>query len=99
MDCAMSIVGIVHFKGRKCGTVDLSIHFLAPLRFGAFAVDCHATRRTRGMVYAEAGILDARGRLVARGIGIVSRADESDKEREQGGREDGIWHSPDGLLR
>ncbi len=97
IDCAVSATGITHFRGRKSGTVELSVHFLAPLAFAAFTVECVATRKTRSLLFAEARILDRRGRLCARGVGIVATAQESARELAQAERSDGVWHQPDGL--
>ncbi|WP_143189287.1 hotdog domain-containing protein [Paraburkholderia lycopersici] len=71
MDCAMSIAGILHFRGRTCGTVQLSLHFMKPVRCKAQMVECHAVRRASGVVFLEARLLESDQRCAVMATGMV----------------------------
>lgn len=95
MDCAMSVAGILHFKGRTCGTVQLSIQFMKPVRAPAPTVECYAVRKSPGMVFLEAHLLDAAGRSSVTASGVVGLA--SLRNGTDAGAQDANWLAPDGL--
>ena len=95
MDCAMSVAGILHFKGRTCGTVQISIQFMKPVRSPEPVVACYAVRKSPGMVFLEARLLDAAGRSSAMASGIVGLA--SLRNGSESGEQDANWLEPAGL--
>jgi uncharacterized protein (TIGR00369 family) len=52
-------------------TIDLAVHYLAPVVREAVVVEGIVTRRGRGIVFVEASVTTAGGALVARSIGAV----------------------------
>ncbi|CAM2171593.1 PaaI family thioesterase [Paraburkholderia sacchari] len=95
MDCAMSIAGILHFRGRTCGTVQLSIQFMKPVRCMAPVVECHAVRRASGVVFLEAKLLEANHRCAVMATGIVGVTRVAGQDARGDGREN--WHAPAGV--
>ncbi|NRR30619.1 PaaI family thioesterase [Oxalobacteraceae bacterium] len=96
MDCAMSVAGILHFKGRTCGTVQLSIQFMKPVRMAEPVLECYAVRKAPGMVFLEAHLLDAGGRSSASASGVVAVA--SLRNGSAASAQDANWLAPAGLL-
>jgi uncharacterized protein (TIGR00369 family) len=94
IDCAMSVAGILHFRGRTCGTVQMSIQFMKPVRGEHPAVECHAVRRASNVVFLEARIFDANGRcsVMATGMVGVTRVAIA-----AGGDGRANWHAPAGV--
>jgi len=93
MDCAMSIAGILHFRGRTCGTVQLSIQFMKPVRCKAPVVECRAVRRASGVVFLEARLLEENHRCAVMATGIVGVTRVAGPDND--GREN--WHGPVGV--
>ncbi|HAT32256.1 MAG TPA: PaaI family thioesterase, partial [Janthinobacterium sp.] len=95
IDCAMSVAGILHFKGRTCGTVQMSIQFMKPVRAAEPVVACYAVRKSPGMVFLEAHLLDDAGRSSATASGVVGVA--SLRNGSASGAQDANWLEPAGL--
>ena len=93
MDCAMSIAGILHFRGRTCGTVQLSIQFMKPVRCKAPLVECRAVRRASGVVFLEARLLEADQRCAVMATGMVGVTRVAGRDSD--GREN--WRMPAGV--
>jgi acyl-coenzyme A thioesterase PaaI-like protein len=92
MDCAMSVAGILHFRGRTCGTVQLSIQFMKPVRSTHPVVECHAVRRSPSVVFLEACLLGEDGRCSALATGVVGVAKLSKQKSGEDGRSN--WLAP-----
>jgi acyl-coenzyme A thioesterase PaaI-like protein len=94
IDCAMSVVGILHFRGRMCGTMHLSIQFMKPVRDPHPVIECRAVRRTPSLVFVEARLDGRSGRSDVMATGIVGST--------QKGRGDGVesssWLAPAGMM-
>ncbi|MEX3935295.1 PaaI family thioesterase [Paraburkholderia phymatum] len=95
MDCAMSIAGILHFRGRTCGTVQLSIQFMKPVRCKTPVVECQAVRRATGVIFLEARLLEANGRCAVMATGIVGVTRVGAEDAAGDGREN--WRAPAGV--
>lgn len=95
MDCAMSIAGILHFRGRTCGTVQLSIQFMKPVRCEAPVIECHAVRRASGVVFLEAKLLEANRRCAVLATGMVGVTRVAAQDAGGDGRDN--WHAPAGI--
>jgi acyl-coenzyme A thioesterase PaaI-like protein len=92
MDCAMSVAGILHFRGRTCGTVQLSIQFMKPVRATHPVVVCHAVRKSPSVVFLEARLLGEDGRCSALATGVVGVARLSKQKSGEDGRSN--WLAP-----
>ncbi|RKP46991.1 PaaI family thioesterase [Trinickia fusca] len=86
MDCAMSVAGIVHFRGRTCGTVQLSIQFMKPVRAAQPVVECWAVRRSSSVVFLEARLIDGDGRPSVMATGMVGVARLAKRDSGTDGR-------------
>ncbi|QCP55152.1 PaaI family thioesterase [Trinickia violacea] len=95
MDCAMSIAGILHFRGRTCGTVQLSIQFMKPVRCKMPVVECRAMRRASGVVFLEAQLLEENRRCAVMATGMVGVTRIAAHDGGGDGREN--WHAPVGV--
>ncbi|MGS0894395.1 PaaI family thioesterase [Burkholderia stagnalis] len=74
LDCAMSVTGVLHMRGRTCGTVQLSIQFMKPVRAASPMVECVAMRRSASVVFVEARLTEGRGRCSVLATGVVGAA-------------------------
>lgn len=74
IDCAMSVTGVLHLRGRTCGTVQLSIQFMKPVKAARPVVECVAVRRSSGVVFVEARLTEGRGRCSVLATGVVGAA-------------------------
>ncbi|QMI49060.1 PaaI family thioesterase [Burkholderia sp. MBR-1] len=74
IDCAMSVTGILHMRGRTCGTVQMSIQFMKPVRTASPVVECVAMRRSSSVVFVEAQLIEGRGRCSVLATGVVAAA-------------------------
>lgn len=74
LDCAMSVTGILHLRGRTCGTVQMSIQFMKPVRRAYPVVECVAMRRSSNVVFVEARLIEGRGRCSVLATGVVGAA-------------------------
>lgn len=87
MDCGISTVGILQFRGRTCGTVHLSIDFMKPVRTAHPVLECCVVRRTDALVFVEARLLGSDGSMNARANGIVSLARLTGQQAKNGQHE------------
>lgn len=76
-DCALGVAGVVHFPGKRTGTVELSIKLLRPvlgdmLEFYAAAIKC-----SKSIAFSESELFSG-GRLCALATGMVAVASEKD---------------------
>lgn len=93
IDCAMSIVGILHFRGRACGTVQFSIQFMKSVRDPHPFIECWAIRRSHSLLFVEACILgrNQRSEVVATGMVAVSNSSPARQPSET------RWLAPAGM--
>ncbi|MCR4471363.1 PaaI family thioesterase [Burkholderia sp. SCN-KJ] len=91
IDCAMSVAGILHFRGRTCGTMHLSIQFMKAVRDPRPVIECRAIRRTQSLVFVEACLVGRGGRCDVLATGIVAAA--------QSGGESTNWLAPAGMVQ
>jgi len=93
VDCAMSIVGILHFRGRACGTVQFSIQFMKSVRDQHPLIECWAIRRSPSLLFVEACILgrNQRSEIVATGMVAVSNSSSASHPSET------RWLAPAGI--
>lgn len=96
MDCAMSIAGILHFRGKTCGTVQLSIQFMKPVRTAHPVVQCYAVRKSASVVFLEARLFDDSKRCSALATGVVGVTRLSKKQSGEDGSQN--WLSPVGRM-
>lgn len=95
VDCAMSVAGILHFRGRTCGTLHLSIDFMKPIRTSQPCVECHAVRRAQNIVFLEARVMERGDRCCVSATGIVGLSVLKQASPSPG--EPGNWLMPEGL--
>lgn len=97
MDCAMSVAGILHFRGRTCGTMQLSIQFMKPVRSLHSVIECHAVRKSPNVVFLESHLLDHDGRsnVLATGIVGISILTKQRSSKDEDGRSN--WLAPIGI--
>lgn len=95
IDCAMSVAGILHFRGRTCGTVQLSIQFMKPVRSPCPIIECYAIRKASNMLFLNAQLLeeDNKCSVLASGIVGASRL----KMKGSGGDGRSNWFMPAGM--
>lgn len=74
IDCAMSVAGILHFRGRTCGTLHMSIDFMKPVRSRYPTVECRAVRKSPNVVFLEAQLIECGKRSSVSASGIVGAA-------------------------
>ncbi len=81
-DCGIATAGVLLFRGRTCGTLQLSMDFMKPVRSAAPELECRVLRRTSSLAFVEARLLGRHGALHFKASGIVSvaRAMEGDDE-------------------
>lgn len=66
MDDAMGPCLVLHLKGRAFpSSIDLSTHFLRPVRPGAVTVKARVRQAGRTVAFLEAELFDSRGKLCA----------------------------------
>jgi acyl-coenzyme A thioesterase PaaI-like protein len=71
MDCAMSVAGILHFRGRTCGTLHMSVDFMKPVRSRYPTVECRAVRKSPNVIFLEAQLIECGKRSSVSASGIV----------------------------
>ena len=81
-DCGIASAGVLLFRGRTCGTLQLSMDFMKPVRTAMPELECRVLRRTRSLAFVEARLLGRQGTVHFKASGIVSvaRALEGDDE-------------------
>nr|WP_245170289.1 MULTISPECIES: PaaI family thioesterase [unclassified Burkholderia] len=94
IDCAMSVAGILHFRGRTCGTMHLSIQFMKAVRDPRPVIECRAVRRTPSLVFVEACLVGRHGRYDVLATGIVGAAQNALSD----GGESTNWLAPVGMV-
>jgi acyl-coenzyme A thioesterase PaaI-like protein len=77
VDCAVATTGVLLFRGRTCGTLQLSIDFMKPVRTALPEIECRVLRRTSTLGFVEARLPGPRGALHLKASGIVSVAKAS----------------------
>ena len=77
VDCAVAATGVLLFRGRTCGTLQLTIDFIKPVRIALPEIECRVLRRTNTLAFVEAQLSGHRGALHLRASGIVSVAKAS----------------------
>ena len=82
VDCAVATTGVLLFRGRTCGTLQLSIDFMKPVRTALPELECRVVRRTSTLAFVEARLFGHRGalHLKASGIVCVAKASAGDGE-------------------
>ncbi|MDL5031130.1 PaaI family thioesterase [Pelomonas sp. APW6] len=85
-DCGIASAGVLLFRGRTCGTLQLSMDFMKPVRSASPELECRVLRRTHSLAFVEARLLGRNGALHFKASGIVSVA------RAMGG-DDESWAS------
>ena len=66
MDDALGPCLVLHLKGRAFpSSIDLSTHFLRPVRFGPITVKARVRQAGRSVAFLEAELFDSRGKLCA----------------------------------
>ncbi len=85
-DCGIAAAGVLLFRGRTCGTLQLSMDFMKPVRSAAPVLECRVLRRNHSLAFVEARLLGRNGALHFKASGIVSVA------RAMGG-DDESWAS------
>lgn len=95
MDCAMSVAGILHFRGRTCGTAQLSIQFMKPVKSPCPVIECYAVRKSSNMLFLQANLLEENGKCSALATGIVGLSRLTKGSSGGDGRSN--WLAPIGL--
>lgn len=86
VDCAVAIAGIVSLRGRRAGTIQLNIQFIAPVEFGQVRAVSRVSRRNRQIAFCTAEVLDHRQRQCATALAIVAvGGDAGEKPTAQNG--------------
>ena len=66
MDDAMGPLTVAYLKGRAFpSTIDLHMHFMRPVRFGAITVKARVRQAGKAVAFQEAELFDSRGKLCA----------------------------------
>ncbi|MGN6667585.1 MAG: PaaI family thioesterase [Trinickia sp.] len=94
IDCAMSIAGILHFRGRTCGTMHLSIQFMKAVREPHPVVECRAIRRAPSVVFVEARLLGRNRRCDVLATGMVGTTQSA----RDAGADAANWLAPAGMM-
>lgn len=90
LDCAMSVAGILHFRGRGCGTSNLNIQFIKPVRERHPVVECVGIRRSSSLLFVEARLLGPGGRCDVMATGAVGVT-------AAGSALPPVWQRPEGM--
>lgn len=70
LDSALGAAVISSMEPQEwCGTLQISIQYNDPARYGPLTATGRVVRRGRGVAFAEGEVTDARGRVVARAHG------------------------------
>lgn len=96
MDCAISVAGIVHFRGKTCGTVQMSIQFMKPVRSMTCSVECYAVRKSPNLVFLEARLIERGNRCSVMATGVVGLAKLGPSEAETPAQQHHNWLAPSG---
>lgn len=73
-DCGIATAGLLLFRGRTCGTLQLSIDYMKAVRTALPELECRILRRTRTLAFVEARLVGHQGALHFKASGIVSVA-------------------------
>lgn len=96
VDCAAAIAGIVALRGRRAGTIQLNLQFMAPIQFGSICVVSRVSRRNRQIAFCTADVLDRRRQQCASALAIVAVGDDSLLLQEQNQSWRSGWLVPPG---
>ncbi|WP_334044522.1 PaaI family thioesterase [Burkholderia ambifaria] len=99
LDCAMSVTGVLHMRGRTCGTVQMSIQFMKPVRTAYPVVECVAMRRSPSVVFVEARLTEGRGRCSVLATGVVGAATLAQRASGRDGRSNWLERAALAALR
>jgi uncharacterized protein (TIGR00369 family) len=78
VDAAIGVAAIALSGGRLLSTVDLKVNYLRPAVEGKFHCRAHLEKAGKTLVFGEAKVRDARGRVVATGQATYIYIEESD---------------------
>ena len=70
-DCGLGVAGLLHFEGRRAGTVELAMKFLRPTVGATVTAYAVALKKSANMVFTEIEIYSA-NRLCAIATGVVA---------------------------
>lgn len=77
VDCAVASTGVLLFRGRTCGTLQLSIEYMKPVRTRLPELECRVLRRTNKLAFVEVRLFGPRRAIQLKASGIVSVANAS----------------------
>ncbi|MFP6844427.1 MAG: hypothetical protein VB958_04340 [Thalassolituus sp.] len=72
LDCAVSVAGFMHYKGKTCGTISSSIHMKRPLYGNYILCLGKITKRSKNLCFGESAIFNENSVVCANNDSIVA---------------------------